>query len=239
MTLATFAALMLLSAQPCPEVEAAQSACCPGDRQCLAAEGRARARQRYADPFHTELSFGYLGEWRVDAGRSFEPSAKDAPAGAAGLLAPFDGAPFNGLAASGMTLESRVVYDRLRFTLGLRWPFATYRVGSTASTVDFGGATHELFVRSVSMFGVRTGLGFELPFGVVSPFIDVLGDVERLSTTLVLDGTPVRYDATAFALGARAGLRIQLSSVFLALAAEGSVLGGWRVGGSLQAGVAL
>jgi hypothetical protein len=239
MTLATFAALMLLTAAPpCPEVQDAQAACCPNDRQCIAAHEREEARQRYTERLHTELSFGYLGEYRNDSGRSFELDGSEATPGTGGLNAPFTGAPFNGYAASGIAVESRVVYDRLRFTLGLRFPFASYRVGDTAQTVDFAGATHDLSVKSVSLFGFRTGIGFELPYGMVTPFVDVLGDVEKVSTTLVIDGEPVKYTAAGFSLGARTGMRIQISQVFLALSGEASVLGAWRFGGSLQAGVA-
>jgi hypothetical protein len=232
MTIAPLLALMLSVAPTCPEQP--EQACCPNDAQCE----REEARQRYTERLHTELSFGYLGEWRDDSGRSFETEDEGAPAGAAGLTAPFAGAPFNGYAASGMTVETRVVYDRLRFTLGLRWPFATYRPSSTVSSADFGGASHELMVRSVSLFGFRTGIGFEVPFGRVTPFVDVLGDVEKIGTTLSVDGEPVKYSAANFALGARTGMRVQISQVFLALAGEATVIGGWRFGGSMQAGVA-
>ena len=134
MTLATFAALMLLSAEPSTPTQA---------------DERAAARERYTDRMHTELSFGYLGEWRDDSSRSFEPAAKDAP-----------------------------------------------------------------------------------------PGVDVMGDVEKVSTTLVIDGAATRWSATGFSLGARSGVRVQVSQVFLQLAGEASVLGGLRYGGSLQAGVA-
>jgi hypothetical protein len=239
MTIATFAALMLLAAapQPCPEAPE-QAACCPNDHQCIVAHEREEARQRYSDRMHGELTFGYLGEYRNDSGRSFELDGSEASPGTGGLNAPFTGAPFNGYAASGLSVESRIVYDRIRFTLGLRFPFASYRVGDTAQTVDFAGASHELTVKSVSLFGFRTGLGVELPFGVVTPFIDVLGDVEKVSTTLVIDGEPVKYSAAGFSLGARTGMRLQISQVFLTLSGEASVLGAWRFGGSLQAGVA-
>lgn len=226
MTLATAALLTLL----------ATSASEPGAP--TAAEERAVARQRYTERLHGELSFGYLGEWRSDAARSWELKSSDAPAGAAALTAPFDGAPFNGLVHSGLTVESRVVCDWVRFTLGVRWPFANFRPGDTASTADFGGATHEVMVRSLSAFGFRTGLGVEVPFGVATPFVDVIGDVEKVSSTLVLDGAPTKWSATGFSLGARTGVRVQFSQVFVMLAGEATAIGAPRFGGTLQAGVA-
>src|SRR4051812_19130709 len=73
MTIATFAALMLFAAAPpCPNVQDTQAACCPNDHQCIATHEREEARERYSERMHSELSFGYLGEYRNDSGRSFE-----------------------------------------------------------------------------------------------------------------------------------------------------------------------
>lgn len=231
MTLTTLAALALLTSTASMEPP-------PEPTTPTAATERAEARRRYTDRLHTELSFGYLGEWRNDSPRAWELKTAEAPVGAAAMTAPFDGAPFNGLASSGLTVESRVIYDWVRFSIGLRWPFATFRAGDTTSTVDFGPATHEVMVRSLSAFTFRTGLGVELPFGIATPFIDVIGDVEKVGATIVIDGAPTKWDSTGFALGARTGVRLQFSQVFVQLAGEATAIGAPRFGGSLQAGVA-
>ena len=230
MTLTTLAVLMLLSAQPAVEPQPLPEG--------ADAQERAIARRRYTERMHTELSFGYLGEWRSDAPRGWELDAADALPGAAAMTAPFAGAPFAGVMASGMAVESRVVFDRVRFSVGFRWPYATFRQADTLSTVDVGGSSHEVMVRSLSMFGFRTGLGVEVPFGLVTPFADVLGDVEKVSSTLIIDGAQTRWSATGFSLGARTGVRVQVSQVFVMVGAEATVLGAPRVGGTLQAGFA-
>ena len=231
MTLLPLAVMAVIAAEPFEQPSQSPPPPTP-------AEERAAARERYVERSHSELSFGYLGEWRDDTQRSWELASKDAPPSAAALTAPFVGRPFSGYRASGMSLESRTVWDGVRFTLGLRWPFASYRMADTTSSVDFGGSTHEIMVRSVSLFDFRTGLGYEVPFRVVTPFVDVLGDVENTSAALVIDGAPTQWKATGFSLGARAGVRIQVSQVFVMIAAEGTVLGAPRYGGALHAGVA-
>lgn len=186
---------------------------------------------------HAEISFGYLGQWSDERNRALElkPSSSD-PAVAGSITDPFLGRPFNGTALVGATLETRFVCDRVRFTLGARFPFANYRPSDTAQTVIMGGQSHEVLVRSVSLWDLRTGLGFELPFRRVTPFIDVLGDVQTMSAQLTIDGVPANYTGRAFSLGGRIGARVQLSHLFIVAAAEATALGPLRVGGTLQLG---
>lgn len=230
MTLTTLAVTMLLSATAAGDLL--------GPSAPTQEQERAEARRRYVERVHTELSFGYLGEWRSDAARSWELSSQGVAPGAAAMTAPFNGKPFDGVVASGMTLESRVVYDRVRFSVGFRLPFASFRQADTTSTVDFGGTSHEVMVRSLSMLGFRTGLGVELPFGLVTPYLDLLGDVEKVSASLVVDGDRTEWSAAGFSLGVRTGVRVQVSQVFVMLGAEATALGAPRFGGTVQAGFA-
>lgn len=207
----------------------------------LAATAEDKERAETLDRYgrcHSELSFGYLGEWRDATQGSWELSSNDAPLSSAALVTPFAGAPFSGFRAAGLTLESRTVWDGVRFTVGLRWPYASFRMADTVQTVELAGESKQLLVRSLSMWEVRTGLGFELPFRRLTPFFDVLGDVQNQTASVVIDGTPTTWRATGFALGARAGVRVQVSQVFLVLAGEASVLGAPRYGGAFQAGLA-
>jgi hypothetical protein len=188
---------------------------------------------------HVELSFGYLGQWSDERNRALElkPSSTD-PAVAGSITDPFLGRPFNGTALVGATFETRFVCDHVRVTLGARFPFANYRPSDTAQTVIIGGQSHDVLVRSVSLWDLRTGLGFELPFRRVTPFVDVLGDVQTMSAQLTIDGVPANYTGRAFSLGGRVGARVQVSHLFIALAAEATALGPLRVGGTLQLGFA-
>lgn len=189
---------------------------------------------------HTELSFGYLGQWSDETNRSLElkPAATD-PLGAGSITDPFLGVPFSGALQPGATLEFRVVTSGLRITTGFRWPFLNYRPSQTAQTMMLDGTPHDVLVRSVSLWDFRTGLGFELPFERVTPFVDVLGDVEHLTAQVAIDGATAKYTSTGFSLGGRLGLRVQLNHAFIAVAAEAMALGPVRLGGTVQVGVAL
>lgn len=187
---------------------------------------------------HVELSFGYLGQWSDERNRALElkPSATD-PSGAGAVTDPFLGAPFSSAVLAGPTLEWRAISKHIRLTVGVRFPFAAFRPSDTAQLVTLGGVQREVLVRSVSMWDLRTGVGFEVPFARVTPFLDVLGDVQTMSTQLSIDGEVASYTGRAFSLGGRVGLRYQVDHVFLALAAEATAVGPLRLGASLQAGV--
>ena len=185
-----------------------------------------------------EVSFGYLGQWSDERNRSLElkPASSDPPFAGA-VTEPFLGKPYSGSVLAGPMLEWRGIYKQVRLTVGVRFPFSNFRPGDTAQSVDFGGATHEVLVRSMSLWDLRTGIGFELPFRRVSPFFDVLGDVQYLTTQLSIDGTTATYKSKAFSLGGRLGLRYQVDRVFVAMAAEATAIGPLRLGGSLQVGL--
>jgi hypothetical protein len=188
---------------------------------------------------HAEMSVGYLGQWSDERNRGFELRSATGPSELAGAVVdPFLGTPYVGAMQAGPTIEWRGVFDGVRFICGLRLPFTSFRPSDSAQRVTLNGSEHEVLVRSMSMWEFRTGLGFELPFRRVTPFVDVLGDVSTLTSQLAIDGQAATYRSTAFALGGRAGLRVQLSHVFVQAAAEAMAIGPTRYGGSLQAGVA-
>lgn len=185
-----------------------------------------------------ELSFGYLGQWSDERNRSLElqPTA-GAPPFAGSVTDPFLGKPFVGSVVAGPMLEWRGIYKQVRLTAGVRFPFSNFRPSDTLQTVDLGGATHEVVVRSMSLWDFRTGIGFEVPFKRVSPFFDVLGDVQTMTTQLSIDGATATYTGRAFSLGGRLGARYQVDHLFVALAAEATAIGPLRLGGSLQVGL--
>ena len=185
-----------------------------------------------------EISFGYLGQWSDERNRSLElkPTSNDPPFAGA-VTDPFLGKPYLGSVLAGPLLEWRGIYQQVRLTVGVRFPFSNFRPSDTAQTVDFGGASHQVVVRSMSLWDFRTGIGFELPFKRVSPFFDVLGDVQTMTTQLSIDGATATYTGRAFSLGGRLGARYQVDHLFIALAAEATAIGPLRLGGSLQVGV--
>lgn len=185
-----------------------------------------------------ELSFGYLGQWSDERNRSLElkPTSGDPPFAGA-VTDPFLGKPYVGSVLAGPMLEWRGIYKQVRLTAGVRFPFSNFRPSDTAQTADLGGVSHEVVVRSMSLWDFRTGIGFEVPFKRVSPFFDVLGDVQTMTTQLSIDGSTATYSGRAFSLGGRLGLRYQVDHLFLALAAEATAIGPLRLGGSLQVGL--
>jgi hypothetical protein len=187
---------------------------------------------------HVEVSFGYLGQWTDERNRSLElkPTSADPPYAGA-VTDPFLGKPYDSAILAGPVLEWRGIYDQVRLTVGVRFPFSNFRPSDTAQSVTLGGVQHDVLVRSMSLWDFRTGIGFEIPFKRVSPFFDVLGDVQTMTTQLSIDGVTATYTGRAFSLGGRLGARYQVDHLFVALAAEATALGPLRIGGTLQVGL--
>lgn len=185
-----------------------------------------------------EFSFGYLGQWADERNRPLElkPSDTD-PVGAGAVTDPFLGKPYSGSIIAGPILEWRGIHKNVRLTVGVRFPFANFRPSDTAQTVTIGGAPREVIVRSMSLWDFRTGIGFEVPFERVTPFVDVLGDVQTMNTQLSIDGATANYTGRSFSLGGRLGARYQVDHLFVAVAAEATAIGPLRIGGTLQVGM--
>lgn len=199
-----------------------------------------RHEERIIKPFgrtHGEMSLGYFGQWSDERMRAHELKGSDSSVAAA-LTTPFLGTPFSGTVITGPAFEARLVADQIRFTCGVRFPFLNYRPNDTVQTVDEQGE-HRVLVRSISMWDFRTGLGYEFPFRRVTPFVDVLGDIETMSAQLSIDGAPANYVSHAFSLGGRLGLRVQREHLFAQFAVEAMGIGPLRLGGSLQVGFAI
>ena len=199
----------------------------PGDDEDRGARGN-----------HVEVSFGYLGQWSDERNRSLElkPTSADPPYAGA-VTDPFLGKPYDSAILAGPVLEWRGIYDQVRLTVGVRFPFSNFRPSDTAQSVTLGGVQHDVLVRSMSLWDFRTGIGFEIPFKRVSPFFDVLGDVQMMTTQLSIDGVTATYTGRAFSLGGRIGARYQVDHLFVALAAEATAIGPLRLGGTLQVGL--
>lgn len=106
--------------------------------------------------------------------------------GATGLTAPFGGASLRQLITAGPAWETRAIQSHVRFTLGLQKPYAAFRQGSIDADVD----SVRVSPRSLSLWVVRFGLGGEYTFGRVTPFADVLGDVQLATAEVTVGGQP-------------------------------------------------
>jgi hypothetical protein len=116
-------------------------------------------------------------------------------------------AAFEPAAVYGLAWDTRYVTRHVRFTVGLQKPFVSHRA------------------MDVNLWDVRFGLGTEYAFKYAAPFVDVLGDVQRVD---------VRW---TFGFVVRAGVRVHMGEwLFLQPAGEVGLGGpvGWAVG--LQAG---
>ncbi|MGV3622499.1 MAG: hypothetical protein ACO1OB_16895 [Archangium sp.] len=215
------------------------STCAYEDGECRDKEALTRALETYRRS-HMEFSFGYFGAWTDETNRALELKSAEGDALVAGRITdPFLGKPYLGSVVSGPMIEARAVASHVRFTVGARFPFTNFRPSDTVSMVDIGGTQHEVLVRSLKLWDFRTGIGFELPMGSrVTGFIDTLGDVQFLTTQVIIDGAKATYSGTSFGLGLRAGARVQVNHLFLQLAGETTLLGVQRYGGSFMVGAA-
>lgn len=188
---------------------------------------------------HLELSMGFAAGQRSWSGQSFAFDGGDGGAieGAGALVEPFRDAPFDTASVYGLTYDARLVVSYIRMTVGLGIPFPSYRAETTTATI--GGASRDLTVQSLSAFELRFGIGGEYAIGALAPFVDLLGSIHWIDTTLTVDGQEARYAARTFAFSARAGLRLHVRRWFFAAASgELGLVGDVRWGADLSVGFA-
>jgi len=182
---------------------------------------------------HFEIGMGFLGGER-DLGRN--GFAFGAPAQQR-VLAPLTTDPYNALPVAGASWELRMVVSDLRMAVGVEKPFAAVSFDPVNFSDATDGGMHTLTPRSLNLWDVRFGLGFEHRFSHVAPFVDLLGDIQSISTNLNVDGANKSYQEWTWAFAVRAGVRFQLPHyMFIAPSAELGVYGPARWAVTLQTG---
>jgi hypothetical protein len=171
-------------------------------------------------PDHFELTMGFIAGERRYGGESFahERGGKGI-AGAGALVEPFGEAPYDRVLALGLRYDLRLVVSYVRMTVGVDFPFASFEPGDTRRTYDVAGVEREIVVQRIRPYELRFGIGGEYAFGRIVPFVDLIGEVDWVSTELAVDGTAVEYEASSFGFAARAGVRLYLREWFFIAAA--------------------
>lgn len=184
---------------------------------------------------HGEFTMGFIGGQRSYTETNFSQVGSGERLN---LDAPLAGAPYDRVNALGLRYDARLVVSYVRMTAGFDLPFATYSTGDTTRTYDIGGQPREVTSRSLDIKGLRFGIGGELPTGTpVTPFVDVMGTVNFLDTTLVVDDESYDFDATSFGFSVRGGVRLQVRRWFFAqLAGEMGIASDVVWGGELSVG---
>lgn len=157
---------------------------------------------------HFEATMGFLATGQDQSATGFV-----ADGGGPALAQTFRAAPYDGLAALGLRYDLRGVISHVRMTAGFDLPFTA--LGDVPSR---RADEHDVTPRSISMWSARFGLGGEFRFGDVVPFVDLQGSLQRVATTVVVDGRSQDYSATRFGFSARAGLRVYLRKWFFVTA---------------------
>jgi hypothetical protein len=214
---------------------AAKAADVPGEEQVEPLDRRALAAWD-----HIEMSMGFLAGQRSYTKTAFGfGDGTGAPPGAASLVEPFQHAPYDNVNVYGLRYEARLVVSYVRMTAGFDLPFSSFRLGDSGGRYDVGGTPMDISVRSLGTKDLRFGIGAEYPIGPVAPYVDLIGSVHWVSTTLSVGGTPVDFTANSFAFAARGGIRLHVRRWFFAAASgEVGLTGDMRWGADLSVGVA-
>lgn len=191
---------------------------------------------------HFELSVGFMGGARDESKTGFVFSGGEAALvnGAAALTAPFAAAPFNNMVLTGPSLEARWVQHHVRMTAGFQKPFAQFVLGEGVSGSDVQGQLRSVSVRSFSFWDLRFGLGGEYTYKSVTPYADLVGDVQWITADVTVDGAAASYKALMFGYSLRTGVRVAISDyMFIAPSVEFGLLGPERYGAQLLVGFVL
>lgn len=233
--------LLFTSAMPLPHVVAlAVSVVSLG----ALAEEPPSPNERERSSFIYELNMGFTGGL-IDPSSLplvFEKGDAASVAGATGLTAPFGGPALGSLIVAGPTWEMRTTYSHVRFTAGLSKPFAQFRQGALDAETNVGGSPLvgppiPVSPRSLSLWVFRLGLGGEYTFGRVTPFVDLVGDIQLANAEVVVAGQRGTYQSAGFGFSVRAGTRVRIDhALFVGVSGEYGLVGAPRVGASVVAG---
>jgi hypothetical protein len=189
---------------------------------------------------HFEFTMGFLAGARDYSGESFS-LAGDAEGtdGAAGLVEPFGGPPYDYVPVYGLRYDVRLVVSHVRMTVGVDFPFAHLPPAVSLRFVEVGGVEREVLVRRIRPYELRFGIGGEIPFGRVTPFLDLVGEVDWVSTELAIDSRRATFEANSFGFSARGGARVYLRDwFFISGAGEIGIVGNRFWGAELSLGFA-
>jgi hypothetical protein len=185
-----------------------------------------------AEGLRAEFSMGFMAGQRDYSGQSFVLQRGDE----AGLLAPFESAPFDALDVFGLRYDLRLIVSYLRMTVGVDFPFAHYAARDTEASFD--GRT--VSVREIRPYELRFGIGGEYPTKSVTPFVDLMGVASWCHADLSIDGQSAEYLATAFGFSLRGGARVNLRRwLFLVASGEVGLVGNTFWNAELSVGFAL
>ena len=189
---------------------------------------------------HLELTLGFMGGGRDyrKSGFTYATGAGGDVEGGRGLVEPMQRFPYVGTQLFGPTWEVRAVVERVRLTIGVQKPFTAYSLADGTGTYPVGGVDREVSTRALSIWELRFGLGYEYTFGRFTPFVDLIGHVDWISSELTVDAAPATYRAQSFAFAAHLGVRVRVGDyLFIAPSGEVGITGDIKWGAQLVVGV--
>ena len=196
-------------------------------------------RRQVAAWDHFEISMGFLAGQRSYTSTPFSMTS-GATEGASSLVAPFQASPYDRVSAFGLRWDARLVVSYVRMTVGYDQPFMSLRLGDGEGSYSVGGVTRDVQVRGLRSHDLRFGIGGEYPVGPVAPFVDLVGTVRWIDTTLAIDGVSHDYAATTFGFAARGGVRLHVRKWFFAsVSGEVGLMGDERWGAELAVGFSI
>ncbi len=179
-----------------------------------------------ADADHFEATMGFFTTAQNHSATGF--TSGNGPA----LARTFAGAPYDRTLGHGLRYDARAVISHVRMTAGFDLPFTSFE---SAGPMRVEG--YDVAPRSLWSWGLRFGLGAEYSFGPVTPFADLQGTVQGVSTTVHVDGSALEYDGRRFGFSARTGVRVHLRRWFFVTASgEVGIVGPTRWGADLGVG---
>lgn len=176
---------------------------------------------------HFEFTMGFIAGARRYGDESFAYKKGGGEIdGAGSLVEPFTVQPYDDVMAFGLRYDLRLVVSHVRMTVGIDFPFTHFQPGETRDTYDVGGVDREIVVQKIRPYELRFGIGGEYTFGKITPFVDLVGEVDWVNTELVVDGTSIEYGANSFGFCVRAGIRMYLREwFFISVAGDVGIVG--------------
>jgi hypothetical protein len=199
----------------------------------------APAHADWDDP-HFEMGVGFLAGGRSYDAAPFALVEDDAQLrGIAGLRRPFESSPYQTVSL-GPRIGATLVLDVIRVSGAWQRAYPTYANLQTVTAKNADGELLDARSTGLTTDEWRLGLGLEPRLEGPTPFVDLVGDIHKVNTTLAIDGERAAYRSEAFSMALRGGLRIPASDcIFVELAGEWGFAGPTDWGASIMVGAAI
>ncbi len=156
------------------------------------------------------IEFGFLsGRRNYEAARFSRTEGDTSPS----LIAAFRGAPFSGVTVAGVSFESNITVNGIRFAVGYARPYVQFS-GPIVTHDPVTATTSTVQIRSMKATELLFALGYQVAFKKARVSFDLVGTADTVDTDIAIAEHQGTYESSGFGFSVRTGVRYPIRPGF-------------------------